>query len=400
MSAATARALYDERRNMIAELRSLADAAEGREFSAEEAQTRDRLNDALDVIDDRLAESLKSAEREERSAEFKTGIEQLAGTEDRKRPETAAEVEARQWMDLIEGRTKSIEFGVERRDNVNLTAGTATDGAEVVPTTTRGSLVEFLRENATVVQNNAQVVQTTSGEDLVFPTVSSYSAASIVAEAGAIGKDAPQFSTVTLEAYKYAFQVVISHELEQDSTVDLVDFVRRQGLEALARGMGADFADGSGSGAPNGIANGTNTDALAGAAAVTADELIDAYHNIASPYRSRAVWIVKDSTLKAIRQLKDGDSQYLWQPGLQAGQPDMLLGRPIFTDDGIPAMATTATPIVFGDCSGYIVRLAGGVRVERSEHANWDNDLVSYRFLARADGDIVDNNAISVSVNA
>lgn len=401
MTTATVRALFEERQRAVSELRALHDAAEGREYTADEVTKRDRLDSAIDVLDERIQGGLKDAEREERSAEFLTGIERLTGTEDRDAAPSAAQSEERMWLDLVEGRTKAVEFGsVERRDNVNLVTGTATDGAEVIPTTTRGSLVEFLRENAAVVAANAQVIQTMSGEDMVFPTVTSYSAAAIVAEAGAIGKDAPQFGTVTLEAYKYGFQVVISHELEQDSVVDVVDFVRRQGLEALARGMGAHFADGTGSGQPNGVANNTNVLELAGTGAVTADELIDIYHDIASPYRSRAVWLVKDSTLKAIRKLKDTTNQYLWQPGLALGQPDTLLGRPIFTDDGIPAMAADAQSIVFGDMSGYAVRLAGPIRVERSEHANWDNDLVSYRFLARADGDILDANAISVGNNA
>lgn len=398
MSAAIARALYQDRGEAIAELRSLTDEVGDGEPTAEQVDKRDKINAKIDEIDERLPSALKAAEREERSAAYRESIEKLEviGTDDKDQEQTAEVRDFDKWKALIEGRTNSIEF----RDNVNLTAGTATDGAEVVPTTTRGSLVEFLRENATVVQNNAQVISTSGGEDLVFPTVTSYSAASIVAEAGAIGKDAPQFSTVTLGAYKYAFQVVVSHELEQDSIVDVVDFVRRQGLEALARGMGAHFADGTGSGQPNGVANNTNVLELAGTAAVTADELIDIYHDIASPYRNRAVWIMNDSTLKAIRKLKDGDSQYLWQPGLAAGMPDTLLGRPVFSDAGIPAMAADAQSIVFGDMSGYAVRLAGGIRVERSEHANWDNDLVSYRFLARADGKILDANAISVGNNA
>lgn len=392
------RALFEERQRVAAELRAFVEAAEGREFTGEETAKYKRLNVGLDTLDERIAAGLKDVEREERSAEFKSSIEQLTGTEEPAGPDMS---ESRMWLDLVQGRTNVAEFGaIQRRDDVNLLAGTATEGAETVPTTTRGTLVEFLRENAAVVAGNAQVVNTASGEDMVFPTVTSYSVATIVAEAGAIGRDAPQFGTVTLQAYKYGVQVVVSHELEQDSAVDVVDFVRRQGLEALSRGMGAHFADGSGSSQPNGVANSTNVLELAGTAAVTADELIDIYHDIATPYRNRAVWIVKDSTLAAIRKLKDGDNQYLWQPGLQAGEPDRLLGRPIFTDDGIPALGTNNQAIVFGDMSGYAVRMAGPIRVERSEHANWSNDLVSYRFLARADGDIIDTAAITVGNNA
>jgi len=383
MSNTQTQALFVERMKAITELRTLADEAEGRELTAEEVETRDRVDGAIDALDIRIADALKEGAREERAAEFSAQLE----TSTPEVPE--ADVEMRQWEGLITGDEKSIEL----RD---LTAGTATDGAELVATSTVGQIYAFMRENVNAVGAQARMVNTDSGGDLVFPTTTSFSAATIIAEGATVTESDPQFATVTLGAFKIGHAVQISSELEQDSAANVVGFVRDQGVEALARGMGGYFLTGTGSGQPNGAVNTTNANnvTFAGVAAITGDELIDVYHGLASPYRPRASFIVKDSTLSLIRKLKDGNGQYLWTPGLQADQPDTLLGRPVFVDDGIAVAATGNISVLFGDYSGYLVRMVGNVRVDRSAEFAFGSDLVTYRFLARVDGDILDNRAI------
>ncbi|MDY0410655.1 phage major capsid protein [Virgibacillus soli] len=54
---------------------------------------------------------------------------------------------------------------------------------------------------------------------------------------------------------------------------------------------------------------------------MTADEIIDLVYSLKAPYRKNAVFIMNDATIKAIRKLKDGQGQYLWQPSLTAGTP-------------------------------------------------------------------------------
>ena len=80
------------------------------------------------------------------------------------------------------------------------------------------------------------------------------------------------------------------------------------------------FFNGDGSGKPVGIFNGTGgaqVGVTAGSAsAITADEVIDLFYSLGAPYRKNAVWVVNDATVKAIRKLKDGNGNYLWQPAL------------------------------------------------------------------------------------
>jgi len=109
---------------------------------------------------------------------------------------------------------------------------------------------------------------------------------------------------------------------------------------------------------------------------------------------------MKDSTLKEIRQLKDSNNNYLFQQGLQFGMPDTLLGVPVLTDPNIEAIATAKKVISYGDHSKYYVREVNGIQVDRSADYAFANDLVTFRFIYRADGDLLDTNAIKHMVMA
>ena len=74
------------------------------------------------------------------------------------------------------------------------------------------------------------------------------------------------------------------------------------------------------------------------ATAITADELLDLIYSLKAPYRKRAVFLMHDSTIKAIRKLKDGNGQFLWQAGLKEGEPDMLLGYRLATSTHMPVI--------------------------------------------------------------
>ena len=135
--------------------------------------------------------------------------------------------------------------------------------------------------------------------------------------------------------------------------------------------------------------------AAAAVAAITVDELIDLQELLVDGYQANASWIMKQSTRAIIRKLKDSNGQYLWQPAITAGAPSTILGRPAFTDDAMAAATAGNVSVIYGDLSGYYARFAGPVRVERSDDFKFQNDQAVFRFLQRADGDIVDTAAIA-----
>ena len=110
---------------------------------------------------------------------------------------------------------------------------------------------------------------------------------------------------------------------------------------------------------------------------------------------------MSDATVLAVRKLKDDNGQYLWVPGMVAGEQSTLLGRPVVTDTNMADPAASAKCILFGDCSAYMIRDVGSVRVERSVDYAFANDLVTWRFLFRTDGDTIDDTgAVKLYVSA
>lgn len=390
---------FEARRTNQEALQALYNEAEGRDLTADEAQKEEAILAELRDLSDKEIELVELADRESRAAEFFAA--HAASSVDSKPAEEERRSLANVLMDVAEHRT-SGPVKVEFRDDVALVAGTATDGAELVETELSRDLVDYLQESIGAMQANARVVRTSGGNPITIPTVTSHSTIALEGETDTIARSAPQFSTVSLGAFKYAVLVQASRELLEDSAFPFVPFVMEQAAEEIARIMGTAFITGAGTTEPQGIDLATtNTATSAAVAAWTADELVDVYHGIASPYRQNAVWILNDSTVQAIRKLKDSTGQYLWQPGMAAGVPDMLFGKRVVTDNAVQALGTGNESVIFGDIRrAYTIRMVNGLDVARSDDFAFDTDLVTWRFVARADGALVDENAVIIGSNA
>jgi HK97 family phage major capsid protein len=176
--------------------------------------------------------------------------------------------------------------------------------------------------------------------------------------------------------------------------VDIEGYLARQAGRAVGNDFGTDIVVGDGSSKPTGIMTSTTlgvTGAAAAAGVFTADNLIDLYYSVISPYRNSqsAAWLMRDATLATVRKLKGLDNNYLWVPGL-AGAPDTILGKPVATDPNVAAVAADAKSVAFGDMSAYYIRLAGGIRFERSDDFAFNTDQATFRCIVRGDGILLD----------
>ena len=149
-------------------------------------------------------------------------------------PESAEVATYRSMRDILRsvdqgaGGIQRIDFGGGtdiRRDDVALVTGTATDGAELIETELSTTLVDYLQESIGAMRAGARVVNTTSGNPITIPTVTSHSTILLEGETDTIARSAPQFSTVSLGSFKYAVLVQISRELLEDSAFPVVPFV-------------------------------------------------------------------------------------------------------------------------------------------------------------------------------
>ena len=171
--------------------------------------------------------------------------------------------------------------------------------------------------------------------------------------------------------------------------------------ERMARIANSKLTTGSGSSDVEGIV--TNSAAgvtAASATAVTADEIIDLVHSVDPAYRvGNAALMMNDSTLAAVRKLKDGDGNYLWQMGnYQAGVPQNLLGYNVVVNQDMDSIATAKKTILFGDMSYFYVRKVGqpAIYVARERFAP-DFGILGY---IRFDGVLSNTAAIKHLVQA
>lgn len=279
-----------------------------------------------------------------------------------------------------------------------LQIGTDSEGGYLVPDEYERILVEALEEE-NVFRQLAKVIRTSSG-DRKIPVVATKGTASWIDEEGAYLESDDSFGQVSIGAYKVGTMIKVSEELLNDSVFDLEAYISRE----FARRIGAKeeeaFFTGDGSGKPLGVlaaAGGAETGVTAASAtAITADELIDLFYSLKAPYRRNAVWVLNDSTIKAIRKLKDNQGQYLWQPSLTTGAPDLLLGKPVRTSAYMPAIAADAKTVAFGDFSYYWIADRQGRSFKRLNELYAATGQVGFLASQRVDGKLVLPEAIKV----
>jgi len=212
----------------------------------------------------------------------------------------------------------------------------------------------------------------------------------------------------------YAYPQVSEWSLD-DIFFNVESWLAEEVAQEFAQQEGTAVITGNGTSKPTGMLNTTPTTAddfaspLRAAAAyqftasltatspavaeVLPDAMIDLIYKLNSAYRSGATWVMNSNTTGAVRKLKDTTGQYLWQPSLQAGQPNQLLGYPVETWEQMADIATNAFPIGFGNFRrGYVIADRVGLRVTRDDVTNVG--FVRFYVRRREGGIVLNNDAI------
>lgn len=409
MSIAEIEGLRHKRADAYERMKELNDKAEAesREFTAEEKQEFDRVEGEFDSLEVRIkrSEKLEGIAPEARQVPHEDAEQREAELEERKIPETFAEFneqrQADRPQDDPEYRAAFFKWvttpdvrSMEPDELRVMSKASAGAGLNLVPTSFERQLVQALRDFG-VMRQIANVITTESGEALEVPGFSAHGTASWVAESGAYSASDETASKSTLNAYKAGTLIKVSEELLTDSAFDLEAYFRGEFGARIGVLENTGYVAGDGSGKPTGVATSASAGVTAaGVAAITADELIDLYHALSPPYRRNASWLLNDSSIKLVRKLKDGDSQYLWQPGLQAGAPDTLLGKPVYADPDVAAAAAGTVSALFGDFSYYWIRDVNGVMFQRLNELYAENGQVGFRAYHRTDGKLMLTSAV------
>ena len=279
-----------------------------------------------------------------------------------------------------------------------LKIGADSEGGFLVPDEFHRTLIEALLDQ-NIFRQFANVITTTSG-DRKIPVVASKGNAAWIDEAAAYPESDDTFGQVTLGAYKLATMIKISEELLNDSAFDMAGYIAREFARRIGAAEEEAFFTGNGSGKPLGLlaaSGGAETGVTAASAtAITMDEVMDLFYSLRAPYRRHAVFMMNDATVKALRKLKNGSGDYLWQPSVTAGTPDTLLNRPVYTSAYMPTIAASAKTVVFGDLSFYWVADRAGRSFKRLNELYAPTGQVGFLSSERVDGKLVLPEAVKV----
>ena len=276
-----------------------------------------------------------------------------------------------------------------------LQVGTDSEGGYLVPDEFEHTLVEALEEE-NFFRGIATVIQTSSG-DRKIPVVATKGTASWIDEEGAYPESDDSFGQVSIGAYKVATMLKVSDELLNDSVFDLEAYISKEFGRRIGAKEEEAFFTGDGKGKPTGIFNaagGASDGVTTAAAGITFDDVMDLFYAVKSPYRKKAVWVLNDTTVKALRKLKDNNGNYIWQPSVQAGQPDMILNRPYHTSAYVPEVAAGAKVMAFGDFSYYWIADRQGRSFKRLNELFAANGQVGFLASQRVDGKLILSEAV------
>lgn len=278
-----------------------------------------------------------------------------------------------------------------------LSEGSDADGGYLVPDTFENTLIDGLND-ALIIRNLAHVFTTASGAHKI-PVVSAHGSATWTDEGAALTEGTQKFSEKSIGAHKLTALIKVSEELLNDSAFDLESYFRNEFTRQISNAEEEAFISGTGTDRPYGIfddTEGASVGVTTAGETITADELIDLYHSLRTPYRKNAVWLLNDSTIQVIRKLKDENKQYLWQPSLQVGLPDTLLGRPVYSSNAIPGIQSGKKVIAFGDLSYYWIGDRSGITFKRLNELYATSGQVGFLATKRVDARLVLPEAIKV----
>jgi HK97 family phage major capsid protein len=288
---------------------------------------------------------------------------------------------------------------------------TGAEGGFTVPVDIAKMVIDQLKAFGGM-RSVASAINTEAGNDWQFP------ASDGTSETGEIvGQNAPAtglditFSQVPLVVYKYSSKkIALPWELVQDSAIDIVAFVVSRLVTRLGRITNTHFTVGTGTGQPFGIvprsgagrvgATGTTT-------SVTYDDLVRLEHSVDPAYRGSAGYMMHDTSVLALRLIKDAQNRPIFVPGYEAGAlieggaPDRLMGRAITVNQDMPVMAANAKSIVFGDFSLYQIRDVMDVQMRRFDDSAFAlNGQVGFCGWQRTGGNLLDASAVKYFQNS
>ena len=395
--------LREQRTQAAAKARQMIDSIQSEDWSADNTTAYDAIMADIDDIDSQINRHQKLLDTE---AANRTRVENRADNAAISIDNAQAnqEMETGIFNSFLRGGKGSLNN--EQRDYLDnkkkiqgaMSTTTDAEGGYLVPDGFSGLLLEELKQFGGV-RNVARILRTATGNTIEWPTVNATAqVGELLAENTTSNTLDVTFGVKSLDAYRYSSKdIAIPFELLQDNQIDLEGYIIKLLGERIARITNQHFTTGTGTGQPNGVVT-ASSEGKEGTATQTTtviyDDLVDLIHSIDPAYRQTrgCNFMFHDSTLKALKKLKDSDGRPLWVPGLAVAEPDTILGYGYTINQDMAVMAASAKAILFGDFSSYIIRDVMDLTLFRmTDSAYTKLGQVGFLSMSRHDGDLMDS---------
>ena len=382
----TLRELKTEKGRLFNQLNDVYNVAknESRNLSSDELQKADKLIEAMNESDRQIRNMEAFAARK---AEFENT------------PAIAEVKTSKQSRSDVF--SKYLRYGMQelnreeryllRGTNPQTTSDSA--GGYTIPEGWTGEL-DWAKQFIGEVESVARVFSTATGNTLPIPKVNDTAVdAALQTEGSATTVADMTFGNTDLSAYTYSTLVKVSKQLLQDEEVNLIGYLTELLGQRIARATNAALTTGDGSSKPNGIITAATVGKTAASAtAITHEELIDLYYSVDPAYRmgNSCYYMMNDAVHAAVRKLGLTAAEN-FNPITFANDGTMfILGKEVkINQDMASAITTGNKTILFGDFSGYAVRVAGGINVLRLDERYADELNVGFMAYKRVDGDLI-----------
>ena len=420
---ATSKDLRAQRANVWEQMKAINERAEvlDRSLSAEEQEQWDKADADIVELTERIA---RQETTEERDREMAAKLEPAAGAEGA----TSAD-EARAKLDDYQAAFNTyLRYGVgemkpeqrsalqggmqtlspeEQRDLGVATGGV---GGYLVPQAFYDRLIRA-QKWVGGVRLAAYIFQTDSGAVMPVPQDNdTTNVGELLAENTVATIQDTTLGSKNLSAYMYSSKIVkVGLALIQDSAFDIDAWLAKKLGIRLARIQNQHFTTGTGTGQPQGVVTGATlgkTGLVGQTLSLIYDDIVDLEHSVDPAYRSggplktdfaddagqtpNTLWMFNDSTLKALKKIKDSQNRPLWQPGFAMREPDTIFGYGYVINQDMATMAANAKSVLFGDFSNYFIREVTGVTILRLTERYADFLQVGFLAFQRADGALID----------
>jgi len=361
-----------------------------------EAEKLVAINEKLSAGDAMRARIAPATSRQEDDGADRTGDRQII--------ELVKEAQRaiNQGSDAMKGedRARVVELVIDQGKVLQLASRAVNDftNASALYMNDFATRVAMYQRTTSPLLSVATVIDAGNGRPLVLPNLSVDPSVVSPGEGTAITENSGTLGAATATPVSYKALSYISAEAEEDELIGLMQLIskaqgRQLGITAGTAMTASLLTAATNGGTANGLGGGST------ATFVGYEDLLDLKYGRAVPYRQAGAWLMANGAIKKVRKWTDKNGDYLWQPAIAVGQPDLFDGQPVYEDPGLATPASATKSILYGDLSGWVIKQRA-LRIAISTEYRFNTDEVAIRTVYRAGGALPDSAAIAYIVSA